>query len=286
MLESFPPVLRARVARLLHLPVLSATPLLADCGHGFVDALACQLAVELFMPGVAVLSQFDMSHELFFLASGAAQVLARDELAQDAQDGDADSADLDDEDCLVCLETIGEGASFGEAPFLFHLPQPFTVRRVAAPAPKARAHLSACLRGVGAQVRSSTLCSVLCLKREAWASAEAAHPRDARIAERAVLAALQAATAAAGGNGCGPLRRSILTPLVEGVTAAMAARDAERVGELCLAAGRNDVLSLRRALAAGAAPSTADYDGAPRCMWQPPRAPTPRCGTWWTTARR
>jgi ankyrin repeat protein len=232
VLDAFPPVLRARVSRLQHLPVLSAAPLLAGCHDAFVDALSCHVSVELFMPGVTILSQFDGSLELFFLASGQAEVLALEEVDED--DGSADGGAEAEESVL--LETIGEGASFGEVPFLFHLPQPFTVR-------------------------TATLCRVLCVKREAWAAAEAAHPRDARIAAHAVLAALNIAAAQAGGRAGGPLRRGILAPLAAGVAAVMVARDAERVGELCLAAGRNDVLSLRRALAAGAGAAAADYDG-------------------------
>ncbi len=241
MLDAFPPVLRARVSRLLHLPVLAASPLLAGCGHGFVDALACHVSVELFMPGVTVLCQFDASLELFFIASGTAEVLALEEVAEpeDEDYGEARSGAGDAEtEAHVLLETIGEGASFGEVPFLFHQPQPFTVR-------------------------TRTLCRVLCLKRDAWAAAEAAHPRDARIAAHAVTAALAAAATAAASHGPagGALRRGILEPLAAAVAAVMASRDAERVGELCLAAARDDVLSIRRAIAAGAGASAADYDG-------------------------
>jgi len=67
--------------------------------------------------------------------------------------------------------------------------------------------------------------------------------------------------AAAAAPDAGPLRRSILAPLADAVAAVIAARDADRIGELCLAAGRNDVLSLRRALAAGASVNACDYDG-------------------------
>jgi hypothetical protein len=147
VLLAFPPVLRARVSRLLHLPVLSAAPMLAACGAGFVDALACHVSVELFLPGAVILSQFDASLELFFLASGTAEVLALEETdepeAEARSGGGAPGAEA--EECVL-LQTIGEGASFGEVrarawvqrkpaltscpqvPFLFHLPQPFTAR--------------------------------------------------------------------------------------------------------------------------------------------------------------
>jgi ankyrin repeat protein len=243
VLDAFPLVLRARVSRLLHLPVLAASPLLAGCGHGFVDALACHVSVELFMPGVTVLCQFDASLELFFIASGTAEVLALEEVAEPEDEDFGDERDGGgggdaEAEAHVLLETIGEGASFGEVPFLFHQPQPFTVR-------------------------TRTLCRVLCLKRDAWTAAEAAHPRDARIAAHAVMAALTAAAASAASRGPagGALRRGILEPLAAAVAAVMAARDAERVGELCLAAARDDVLSIRRAIAAGAGASAADYDG-------------------------
>jgi len=126
VMDSFPPVLLARVSRLLHLPVLAASPLLTGLGSAFVDLLACHVTIELFMPGVTVVSQFDASMELFFLASGTAEVLALDE-AEDKQPAESltDSATGAE---LVLLETIGRGASFGEVPFLFHLPQPFMVR--------------------------------------------------------------------------------------------------------------------------------------------------------------
>ena len=154
VLLTFPPVLRARVARLLHLPVLAAAPLLAGCGSGFLDALACHVTVELFMPGVVILSQFDASLELFFLASGTAQVLALEETDEVDADGDRagtmrSHSGAAAEDELQLLQVISEGASFGEVPFLFHLPQPFTVR-------------------------TASLCRVLCLRRDAWAAAEAA----------------------------------------------------------------------------------------------------------------
>ena len=248
VLALFPPVLRARVSRLLHLPVLRGAPLLAGCGAAFVDLLACHLTVELFMPGATVLAQHDGSLDLFFLASGTADVLVAAE-QEEEDDGGGGGGESDvfatgegvEDEMGVLLDRIGEGACFGEIPFLFHLPQPFTVR-------------------------TCSLCRVLCLKREAWVAADAAHPRDSRLATRAVAASLAAAAAETVAASAGPgvaLRRVVLVPLAAAVGAAQAARDAERVGELCLAAGRNDLLALRRALAAGTPASAADYDG--RC---------------------
>ena len=266
VLAAFPPVLRARVSRLLHLPVLCRVPLLAGCGASFLDLLVCHVSVELFMPGAAVLNQHDGSLDLFFLASGSADVLVAHEGEEEDDDGDAAAAQRggrrvslhrrlhaaeageDDEDkTSELLDRIADGACFGEVPFLFHLPQPYTVR-------------------------TRSLCRVLCLKRDAWTAAEVSHPRDARLASHAAadaLAAKAAAAVAAGAASTAPpsretlLRRAVFVPLAAAVAASLAARDAERVGELCLAAGRNDVLALRRALAAGVSASAADYDG--RC---------------------
>ena len=272
VLAAFPPVLRARVSRLLHLPVLCRVPLLAGCGASFLDLLACHVSVELFMPGAAVLNQHDGSLDLFFIASGTADVLVANGEDDDDDDDDGGAkgggdvfaaqrggrrvslhrrlraAEAGDEDETgELLDHISDGACFGEVPFLFHLPQPYTVR-------------------------TRSLCRVLCLKRDAWTAAEVAHPRDARLASHAAAAALAATAAAAVAAGAGSnappsrdilLRRAVFVPLAAAVAANLAARDAERVGELCLAAGRNDVLALRRALAAGVPASAADYDG--RC---------------------
>lgn len=55
--------------------------------------------------------------------------------------------------------------------------------------------------------------------------------------------------------------RAALEPLAAAAAAVLSAKSAERTSDLCLAAGRDDVLSLRKAIAAGASVCSVDYDG-------------------------
>jgi ankyrin repeat protein/CRP-like cAMP-binding protein len=240
VLEDLPPLLRSKVARHLHLPVLAASPLFSGCSEGFVDHIACNLHFDLFMPGVELVACGEVgSAELFVLVSGTADVLAPPPDAEEAQEEAAmrcEEAGAEDGSQYTTVASLSApGESFGEITFFFSLPQPFTIR-------------------------STSLCRVLSLKSTAWATAAVVHPRDAHTAALNVRIALAALAARADA----PVAlQAVIDPLLSDVSAALAARDAERVSEMCFAAARNDVLSMRRSLAAGASVGGADYDG--RC---------------------
>ena len=57
VLEEFPPVFRARLFRHLYRPVIHRGYLLKGVSEAFIDMLACNLEVELFMPNVTIVSQ-------------------------------------------------------------------------------------------------------------------------------------------------------------------------------------------------------------------------------------
>jgi len=77
VLADLPPLLRSRVARHLHLPVLSASPIFVGCTQSFLDHIACRLRFELFTPSVDLVAAGDVGGlEISWLVSGTADVLA------------------------------------------------------------------------------------------------------------------------------------------------------------------------------------------------------------------
>ena len=67
VLEEFPPVFRARLFRHLYRPVIQQSYLLSGATDAFIDTLACELAIELFMPDVTIVSQYDAGLEIYFM---------------------------------------------------------------------------------------------------------------------------------------------------------------------------------------------------------------------------
>jgi len=223
------------------------------CTQSFLDHIACRLRFELFTPSVDLVAAGDVGGlEISWLVSGTADVLAA--RPEEDEEGFHEADEMRSEEgayvglligSLLTTSSAGAtsrfarvgtlslvGSTYGEVPFLFSLPQPFTVR-------------------------TTSLCRVLSIRAEAWQAAAAAHPRDAHTVALNVCSSLREMAAQPGASV--PLRAA-LEPLSSAVVASLAARDAERVAELCFAAARNDVLSMRRSLAAGGSVSAVDYD--------------------------
>lgn len=169
-LDGFPAVFRTRIQRLLYRPVIELSFVGDIASDEFIDTLACVLTVEMFMPETDAVSQSDAAFEMFFMVSGAAEVLLEDEtvivpkqravrrsssrtsLLRHSQDDGMDDSSHDLRQIkYISVSTVGKGECFGETSFMFNLLQPFTVR-------------------------TSTICRMLSLKREAWDMVQASYP--------------------------------------------------------------------------------------------------------------
>ena len=75
MLDQIPPVFRARIFRLMYRHVIERPYLLEGVSDGFIDSLACELSIDLFMPHVTIVGQDDVGLELYFMVSGAVEAL-------------------------------------------------------------------------------------------------------------------------------------------------------------------------------------------------------------------
>lgn len=59
IIVGFPPVFRARLFRYMYRPVIQQAYLLEGVSEAFIDTLACELLIEIFMPGIVIVSQYD-----------------------------------------------------------------------------------------------------------------------------------------------------------------------------------------------------------------------------------
>jgi len=159
---------------------------------------------------------------------------------------------LDLEECArggACVvHTLHEGDCFGEVAFVFHLPQPWSVR-------------------------TTSLSRMLFIRHEFWERVRAARSHDARelecrVDEAVTLSAEQAeadATAeAAAGSPRAPAAvrlARVCSALARKVRGKLAQQDRQATREAASAAAAGDVAALRRVLASGVSPRAAGADG-------------------------
>lgn len=84
VLSIFPTTIRRRILKYLYASHLSSSYLFRKCPQRFLDALLASARVEVFMPGVDILSSGDPVGELFVLLSGTAEIIAPDPSAASA----------------------------------------------------------------------------------------------------------------------------------------------------------------------------------------------------------
>lgn len=128
--------------------------------------------------------------------------------------------------------------------FLFNLLEPFTVR-------------------------STSICRMLVLKRDAWTEMQASYPGDVSMVERAVSNELMARADTARNlprhqdASRARLDAQLLTVYAtyeDFVGSVMLEKQQDKVAELCVAAAAGNQVAMRRALAGGLNPNTGDYD--------------------------
>lgn len=167
ILQSFPPMFRSRIFRLLYKPIVSNTYMLLDAGDALIDVLATALSIELFQEGIPIVNQYETGLQLFFVITGEANEMfvkleldpedepdeeetlattlgalvarpkagggAAGAAAAGAGGGGGDDEDgkmkrlTADLDTMRKVDTIGPDDCIGEVSFIFDVAQPFTV---------------------------------------------------------------------------------------------------------------------------------------------------------------
>lgn len=141
MIERFPPIVRARILRLLYRPVISHCYVLAGVTDAFIESLSGELSLAVFQDGISVVTQGDSGQELFFVASGLLHALLKSRAPLNGgPSGVQGEEDPDTEDSqaasaagaaagavTVRVGELGDNESFGEVAFLFNLAQPYSV---------------------------------------------------------------------------------------------------------------------------------------------------------------
>ena len=104
VLDAMPPALRRRVAASLYRPLIARAYIFEGLppGDPFVAVFATSLVVELYMPGMNILTQGAPALELFFVASGTADAL----LADGAADGCAGGEEPASGDTVLGVEDV------------------------------------------------------------------------------------------------------------------------------------------------------------------------------------
>ena len=163
IVDEFPPVFRARLFRYMYRPLVEQSYLLQNAGPTFIDLLATELHMEVFLPGVTVLTQADAPLSMYFVVSGCLSgLLAVEQMnpgepaaGDDLEQGAAANDDVTSAEQL-CVCEYRRSDVFGELAVVFGLQQPFTV----------------C---------GQHLCRLLGLKAERWKAMEASHPRETAL---------------------------------------------------------------------------------------------------------
>ncbi|PSC71927.1 potassium channel SKOR [Micractinium conductrix] len=207
VLSIFPTTIRRRILQYLYMKHLRACYLFRKCPQRFLDMLLASARVEVFMPGVDILSSGDTVSELFLLLSGTAEVVSPDPAATAARasslepQGDSQAQSVPDgyaTDDYAALPHPFWGDGSGSAgsllgssvadvrlnpnsPISMELPAALSRRR---PVEEGSILGEAAFFTEVPQleaVRSLTVCRVLVISRATYTSVERSFPNSARL---------------------------------------------------------------------------------------------------------
>ncbi|MEW5304454.1 MAG: hypothetical protein WDW36_007064 [Sanguina aurantia] len=185
VLSIFPTTIKRKVMRHTYMRTVKNCYLFAHCKQKFFDAFIKAAHVELFMPGVRILSPGDPCRELFIIVSGTARGMESDgdpmPIGEGVEEGDSLSSPARPDD------ELGQSCPFGEVAFFTDLP---------------------CFR----VIRSSTVLRVLVLTKAAFEVLSSTQPQQTRImldnlqgwASTALNKSMKGVILAHGGPSCTP----------------------------------------------------------------------------------
>jgi len=158
VLQIFPPVLRRKCQRFLYFPMIRDVYIFEKTPPTFARVLSTIVTVELFLPGTAVLTQGLPAFDMFIITSGMAEYVLRPTACAADENDELWGADSCSGEAFDCV-SIGD--CIGEAPFVFRLVNPWSVR-------------------------AYTLMRTLCLNRDHWKSIKTSRPDFAALVEDSI----------------------------------------------------------------------------------------------------
>ena len=158
VLQVLPPVLRRKCQRYIYYPMLKDVYIFEKTPSTFARVLCTIVTVELFLPGTAILTQGLPAFDLFVITSGVAEYVLRP-----AQCAETETDELFGTDGCPgeAFDAVSVGDCFGEAPFVFRMVNPWSVR-------------------------AQTLIRTLSLNRDNWKAIKASRPDLVALIEDSV----------------------------------------------------------------------------------------------------